>query len=181
LGYPPVPGFEFRPAEHLGFESPQARKAFGQAVSLVQAARSYGLYAYVVLVHVDLAGDTAAEPPVLPMSTSCARYVPTGYQDEEVPAFAGLPGWRWNGSRQRYGITLSERWNRDNACCAALPAVTWSPSVARGATPERVVCVARCVSPAASCLVPTVTVITEPGWRALAAVVGRLSVRAEPR
>jgi hypothetical protein len=54
-------------------------------------------------------------------------------------------------------------------------------STGSGATPEQVVCVARCVSRAAGCLVSAVTVITEPGWRALAAGVRRLSVRAERR
>jgi hypothetical protein len=48
-------------------------------------------------------------------------------------------------------------------------------SVARGATPERVVCVARCVSGAAGCLVSAVTVITEPGRRALWAVAVSVS------
>jgi hypothetical protein len=44
-------------------------------------------------------------------------------------------------------------------------------SVARGATPEWVVCLGRCVSRAAGCLVPTVTVTTEPdGVRSLRAV-----------
>lgn len=54
------PGVRFAPGPASWIEPPQARKAFGQAVALVQAARSYGPYAYVVLVHVDLAGDTAA-------------------------------------------------------------------------------------------------------------------------
>src|SRR5438874_12063953 len=55
---------------------------FGQSVALIRAARSYGLYAYVVLSllvgvrteearalrwdHVDLEGDPDAEPPVPP-------------------------------------------------------------------------------------------------------------------
>ena len=54
-------------------------------------------------------------------------------------------------------------------------------SVAKGATPEWVVCVGRRVSRAAGCLAPAVTVTTEPGWRALAAGGRRLSVRAGRR
>jgi len=66
-------GREGRPSKSL---------TFGQAVGLIQAARSYGLYAYVVLSllvgirteearalrwdHVDLDGDPDAEPPVPP-------------------------------------------------------------------------------------------------------------------
>ena len=66
-------GQEGRPSKSL---------TFAQAVALIQAARSYGLYAYVVLSllvgvrteearalrwdHVDLAGKPDAEPPVPP-------------------------------------------------------------------------------------------------------------------
>jgi len=66
-------GREGRPSKSL---------AFGQAVALIQAARSYGLYAYVVLSllvgirteearalrwdHVDLEGDPDVDPPVPP-------------------------------------------------------------------------------------------------------------------
>jgi hypothetical protein len=66
-------GQEGRPSKSLTFE---------QAVALIRAARSYGLYAYVVLSllvgirteearalrwdHVDLAGDPDADPPVPP-------------------------------------------------------------------------------------------------------------------
>jgi integrase len=61
---------------------PSKSLTFGQAVALIQAARPYGLYAYVVLSllvgvrteearalrwdHVDLAGDPDASPPVPP-------------------------------------------------------------------------------------------------------------------
>jgi len=95
-------GQEGRPSKSL---------TFAQAVALIQAARSYGLYAYVVLSllvgvrteearalrwdHVDLEGDPASRR-YLPMSTSGAPYVSTGTPRRGSPgALWDCPGWRW--------------------------------------------------------------------------------------
>ena len=77
-----------------------------EAVALIQTARPYGLYAYVVLSllvgvrteearalrwdHVDLEGNPGAEPPV-PPHVDVWRSVRAhgGHQDKEVPALAG--------------------------------------------------------------------------------------------
>ena len=80
---------------------------FGQAVALIRAARSYGLYAYVVLSllvgvrteearalrwdHVDLEGNPDADPPVPPLSTSGAPCVPTQTPRRRSLAIADRP------------------------------------------------------------------------------------------
>jgi integrase len=90
-------GREGRPSKSL---------TFGQAVALIQAARSHGLYAYVVLSllvgvrteearalrwdHVDLEGRSGRRAAG---TSPCRRLAlgtcPRRHQDEEVPALAG--------------------------------------------------------------------------------------------
>jgi integrase len=90
---------------------PSKSLTFGPAVALIGAARSYGLYAYVVLGllvgvrteeartlrwdHVDLDGNPAADPPMPPMSTSGVPYVSTAPRRRRSPgARWGCPRWR---------------------------------------------------------------------------------------
>jgi integrase len=99
-------GREGRPSESL---------TFGQAVALIRAARSYGLYAYVVLSllvgvrteearalrwdHVDLEGNPDADPPVPPHVDVWRSVRAHGDTKRRSPGTRwDCPGWRWKCS-----------------------------------------------------------------------------------